>query len=214
MKHPFIFSFPRSGLHLTAKIINWPLHVNFDGMSDFNYMRQQINKQSKEILFTHQTISMLKDGSLDFILDNCLPIFIVRDPKDALLSWYFMHDKAPDIDETKRIDRIRSFIWSPFLGCPNKILLWKEQIDGFRKDHNRGLVIRYENLIQNYSLESQKISDYLSLPVSLTLPSVKSVELSRKGIINDHVSYFDSKLIDEINSICKEEIEYIDTFLV
>lgn len=214
MKNPFIFSFPRSGLHLTAKIINWPLYVNFDGMANFEYLQEQINKHNQEILFTHQTISMLGKDSLNFILDNCLSVFIVREPKDALLSWYFMNDTTPDINENERINRIRNFIWSPFMSSVNKIILWKEQIRGYRSYHGQGLVIRYENLIQNYQVESQKIADYLSLSVSSILPDIKSVNLSRKGIINDYHSYFDERLINEIDNICKEEIQYINTFLV
>ncbi len=183
-------------------------------MANFEYLQEQISKHNKEILFTHQTLSMLNSNSLDSILNNCLSIFIVREPKDALISWYFMNDPIPEINEDERINRIRNFIWSPFLNSANRIILWKEQINGYKKYHGQGLVIRYENLIQNYQVESQKIADYLSLSVSPTLPPIKSVELSRKGVVNDHRSYFDQKLIRQIDDICKEEIEYINTFLI
>lgn len=215
MKHPFIFSFPRSGLHLTAKIIGWPLHVNFDGMDNSEYLIQQVDKKSKEVLFTHQAYDMLDKKSLDYIISSCVPIFILRDPKDALLSWFFMNDTSYSNTDHKEISRrIRGFAWSPFLGYSNRIILWKKQISGYKQYHHNALVIRYENLVHHYDIESQKISEYLNIDVLPSLPSLKSVELSRKGVVGDYALYFDGRLLDEINDICKEEIEYINQFLI
>lgn len=184
-------------------------------MAQPEYAKEQITKRTKEILFTHQTISMLHADILYEIINSCSPIFVIRDPKDALISWYFLHDTTTESIDIKQIrHRIKGFLMSSFMGTSNKIILWKEQISGFMNYHNQGLVIRYENLVTNYQIESKKISNYLDLPVSDALPSLDRVQMSRKGLIGDHSNYLDDATINMIHEICREEIEYIDTFLV
>lgn len=184
-------------------------------MTQPDYVKEQIAKHSKEILFTHQTVSMLHADILFDAINNCAPIFVVRDPKDTLVSWYFLNDISTeniDIEQIKH--RIKGFIRSPFMGIANKIILWKEQISGFMQHHSGGLVIRYENLITNYHKESHKISEYLDLRISDSLPGLNQVQMSRKGLIGDHLNYLDNATIDMINNICREEINYIDTLLI
>lgn len=184
-------------------------------MTQPEYVKEQINKHSKEILFTHQTPSMIHADVLNSAINNCAPIFLVRDPKDALVSWYFLHEiPTTDTNPEHIKHKIRGFLMSPFMGVGNKIILWKEQITGFMTHHRNGLVIRYENLITNYSTESHRISDYLSLQIADSLPGLDQVQMSRKGVVGDHKNYLDNVTINMINEICKEEIEYIDSFLI
>lgn len=179
------------------------------------YVKEQITKHYKEILFTHQTISMIHADVLHSAINTCAPIFLVRDPKDTLVSWYFLHDiTTTDASHEQIKHRIKGFIMSPFMGIGNKIILWKEQISGFMNYHHSGLVVRYENLIRNYSTESRRISDYLSLQVADSLPHLDQVQMSRKGVIGDHSNYLDNATIDMINEICKEEIAYINASLI
>jgi len=77
------------------------------------------------------------------------------------------------------------------------------------------LVVRYENLLTNYDKQIKIIEDYLGEEVVCkSLPSINEVKMSRKGIIGDHKNYMDQELIDEINELCKDEILYIDSFLI
>ena len=113
------------------------------------------------------------------------------------------------------VDRLKRKLLDKYPSAPqyDRIDFWKKNVEGWRKYEDRFLVVRYENLLNHYEKESKRISEYLSLSIKDSLPKVKEVDLSRKGIIGDHKRVFDSELINMIDERCKQEIEYIDSFL-
>lgn len=223
MKHPIIFSYPRSGLHLTAKIIDWDLFVDFKKMDSQVFMMNRVKEKNKEVLFTHKTTKMLSIQTINFFLENCKCIFLVRDPKDAITSWSllnfpntFISGVGSDIRPLlSKEDFIKKFINSPFrmkkIFVSDKIELWKDHIRGYKKYNI--FTIRYENIINNFEKESKRLSEYLEIPVRSVMPALREVDLSRKGVIRDHINHIDKEMIDEINTRCKSEIDYINNLL-
>jgi len=210
----FIFSFPRSGLHLFSRILGLNLYVNFDAMSNEGHVINKIqNYQHKETLFTHQTLSMMSTNLFDYIRNNTKPIFLYRDPKDSLISWFFLSNK----NTPPNISNIKSFLRSSFKHFPNRLLLWKYHVLEYQQYiiDNNYLVIRYENLVQNFSETKTMVENYLNTTILLdSIPPLKQVDMSRKGIIGDHLNYFDNDTINEINSVCEKEIKFIDNYLI
>lgn len=213
----FIFSFPRSGLHLLSTIIGLPLFVNFKEMKEESYIKEKILDQQEEVLFTHQPTTMLHYKTINFILSNTKPIFLFRDVKDVLLSWCLLVKK-----NNATLEEIKDFIYTPFstpdIKNPNnlikraddKIQLWKDHINGYKK-YNL-LKIKYENLINDYNSEKNKIENYLNKEIKNKLPELQEVEMSRKGKIGDYINYFDEELINDINKKCKNELDYINSY--
>lgn len=209
---PFVISHPRSGLHLFSSIINMKLRANWREMGkDEGILSELENSEKNELIFTHNIAENFSESTIEQILSTTKTVFIVRCPKDTLLSWIVIRDIFSEYD----LDRLKQKLLDKYPSAPqyDRIDFWKKNIEGWRKYENRFLVVRYENLLNHYEQESKKISEYLSIPVKDKLPSVKQVALSRKGIIGDHKRIFDSELINLIEERCKEEIKYIDSFL-
>jgi len=209
---PFVISHPRSGLHLFADIINMELLPNWKEMSTNEGILSELHRSLKnQLVFTHDISENFSEFTIEQILSTTKTVFIVRCPKDTLLSWIVTRDIFSEYD----LDRLKRKLLDKYPSAPqyDRIDFWKKNIEGWRKYEDRFLVVRYENLLNHYEQESKRISDYLSLPVKDKLPSIKQVALSRKGVIGDHKRVFDEELINLIEERCKEEIKYIDSFL-
>lgn len=215
MTKPFIYSFPRSGLHLTCAVMGKEPLINFRRMQDPLWVKQQISENDNSILFLHKTRAATDNDLFTYIQAHTKPILIVRDPKDALLSWCFMGHR-----HSLNIEAMGKFITSPIMLPPNKttyankMLMWKDHINGWLASLNNPLVIRYENLINAYATEAKKISDYLGVEVLSTKPELKEVKLSRNGTIGEHKLYFTQAMCEMIDEVCKSEIAIIDRYLI
>jgi hypothetical protein len=188
------------------------LFPNWKQMSTNEGLLSELEKSStNQLVFTHDISENFSDSTIELILSTTKTVFIVRCPKDTLLSWIIARDIFSEYD----VDRLKRKLLEKYPSAPqyDRIDFWKKNIEGWRKYENRFLVVRYENLLNHYEQESKRISDYLSLPVKDKLPPVKQVALSRKGVIGDHKRVFDEELINMIDTRCAEEIRYIDKFL-
>jgi len=214
MKFPFVFSFPRSGLHLTSTIIGLELFVNFKLMNKIKNIINKIKENKNQVLFTHKTSRMLDFDCINFILNETKPIFLLRDPKDAITSWYYLLSKS-----SKKNINSYEFITSPFRPNPeeieynDKILLWKDHVRGYRKYENKLHIIVYENLVNNFEKEREKLSNYVGFEVKKQMPSLQEVKMSRKGKIGDYKNLLNEELIEKINITCEQETNYIKSFL-
>jgi len=181
-------------------------------MSTNEGLLSELEKSStNQLVFTHDIAENFSESTIEQILSSTKTIFLVRCPKDTLLSWILARDIFSEYD----LDRLKRKLLEKYPLAPqyDRIDFWRKNIEGWRKYEDRFLVVRYENLLNHYEQESKRISEYLSLPVKDKLPPVKQVALSRKGIIGDHKRVFDEELINMIDTRCAEEIRYIDKFL-
>lgn len=195
----FVLSNPRSGTHLLLYILG------------SNYMTNMSH--------SHPNISILNK------IKKYKPIIIYRDFKDVSISWWkalnetLVKGGGKYYKNDVKVCNLTDFIFEHKLYISketmNPIDYWKNYIIEWRKYDKEMLVVRYENLLTNYDKQIKIIEDYLGEEVVCkSLPSINEVKMSRKGIIGDHKNYMDQELIDEINELCKDEILYIDSFLI
>ena len=184
-----IITYPRSGTHLMAKLISNNIH--------FISLK---NNLKNEIIAGHYNYdSYVKYES---IYSKYKKLYVCRDIKDVLLSVLILR---------KMIDSVKLSITDRQV--KGHLDGWKRHINNW-KQHDDKLIIRYENLLTHYNIEKEKISTYLEVPLLPELPKVEDIEMSRKGIIGDHKNYFSDELINDINVYCKDELIYINKFLI
>lgn len=218
-KKTFVFSYPRSGLHLLAKILNRPLYVNFNAMEDENHVRQKIQDPGDEVLFNHKTMVLNGSTIVNEIMSGCNPIFLFRDPKDTLLSWYFLFTEKKEEEYTH--ESFKEFINSPFVlpkkpSYESKMLLWKDHVVGYKETilNGNAFVLRYENLLNHFDEEKVRLEAHIGRTIETqTLPNPSEVEMSRNGTVGDHRRFLDPKTIALIDEACSDEMAFIDGYL-
>jgi hypothetical protein len=182
-------------------------------MNTTNGIIEKIKQKNKEVLFTHKTTKNLDIDCINFILKETKPIFLIRDPKDALTSWYHLLVKNLNVNKKYNPPSIKEYLLGSGSIKENRIEIWRDHIRGFRKYEDKVHIVRYENLLNNIKEESKKLSDYLQIETLSDLPKLEDVKMSRKGIIGDYKNLISDDLVGEICEICKQEINYIDSFL-
>jgi hypothetical protein len=142
---------------------------------------------------------------------------IIREPKDTMLS--YAHLSKIDISNVKSVDaflkkRIPYIVNNKRYFFNSVIDQWKAHINGWLDTLDNPLVIRYENWINAFDAQAKLLSAYLNKEVLNVCPSLKDVEMSRKGIIGDYKNYFNEALIRYIDEECAVEIERINKYLL
>jgi len=129
-------------------------------------------------------------------------IYVCRDIKDVLLSVLILRKMLDKVELSITDRQVKGHLDG-----------WKKNINSWIKCDDK-LIVRYENVISHYAMEKNRISNYLNIELLKEIPKLEEVPRSRKGIIGDHKNYFSNELITEINEYCKNEIKYIDLFLI
>jgi len=86
--------------------------------------------------------------------DYAKHIFIVRNPKDAFISW--MRDRTHAISTGMLMSKLRTFEDCTYVEHCEPYLAWL--------NHPGTLVVRYEELISDGGASIKKIADYLDVP--------------------------------------------------
>jgi hypothetical protein len=77
--------------------------------------------------------------------------------------------------------------------------------NGWLKHKDKMLVVDYENILTNYSLEKDKIENYICKKISDKIPNVHDKTLPNfgpvKGVIGGHKEVMSKELIDKINNL-------------
>jgi len=156
------------------------------------------------------------------LLDECKAVYVARNPKDVVISWYHHHLLDPIMTTTLNIHEfIEYFMQDEVLYSP----YWVNVIDAWNKRHNPNLLfIFYEDLKMDLPNQLKKVATFLGKKLTedqieaLVLhldfdkfkanPSVNYTELQdssyfkkeghfiRKGQIGDWKNHF----TDELNS--------------
>lgn len=90
-------------------------------------------------------------------------IYIVRDPRDVAVSYYFHQIKFRDIDETMTID---AYIDDFIAGKSDPFGSWGENVGswlGARMNNKGFLLVRYEDLLSQPEIELKKIAVSLGI---------------------------------------------------
>lgn len=187
------------------------------GMQSVIELKRSLLKSDKIFLFTHLTKAVLGNDFIDYLKENTRPIYIARDPKDALLSFALMKpSRYTDKDDIERFILHKTVyqIETGLFLYESLIHQWKAHVSGWLDCLESPLVIRYENWINNYGAQARLLSEYLGVDVLREKPALHEVAMSRNGCIGDYKNYFSDSLIGRINELCKDEIERIDKYLL
>ncbi|MCP9496604.1 MAG: sulfotransferase [Pyrinomonadaceae bacterium MAG19_C2-C3] len=86
-------------------------------------------------------------------------IYMMRDPRDVLLSWKRKREKETNGKETFTAEQIARN-WT------NSLAAWERYVAGYGGD---GLLLRYEDLVQFPELTMQRVCQYLQIPFAESL---------------------------------------------
>jgi hypothetical protein len=173
-------------------------------------------------LKSHHQIEFF-ENYLDFLFENYYVIYLKREIKDVLLSYYrFLNDKG-NKNQIKGFPALKDWIFmSPdyvgkkILGYenfpdPHVIIQPKDYIDrwmlhikGWEKHGGKFLTLTYEDILNNFSETKEKIENFINKKISDKIPDIKDKNLPNispnKGIIGAYKDCMDDFLIKTIDN--------------
>lgn len=220
----------RSGTHLLINCINHDKNGQFSTIgftsnrNDFNlkgykhttykhimcgaYLAGSVNK-------SHHQVEFMEDY-LDFLFAKYNVIYVKRDVKDVLNSYY----KFIPSPEEKNFPLFEDWVFSkpddigrkffkPYSPDPhvivepeNYIHRWFLHVNGWLKYKNNMLVVNYEDMITDYPIQKQRIENWIGKKIAPKIPDVHDKSLPNfgpvKGKIGGYKEVMSEKLIAKI----------------
>jgi hypothetical protein len=206
----FLVSYPRSGntwtRFLIANLVHPDQGVNFTNIEDlFPDAALRSNRDLKRtprprIIKTHQ------------YFDHRYPkvIYVVRDPRDVVLSYYDFHRRYRQIEDTYPLERyIDDFVSGRLLSaCWGT---WAENVASwiFARQHCRNfLLLRYEDMHTNALREIARVAQFLEIEPDPTLLR-RAVELSSAKCMRELEQTASEAWAGNRN--CRKDIPFIRT---
>ena len=231
-----IITHERSGTHMLINLIN------FDKKGEFytiGYMPNDIEYNSdnykhkvyRDIMVysylenivckSHHQVEFM-EPYLDYIFNKFKVIYLKRDIKDVLVSYYKFIPYPKDLDKFpkfedwifKKPDDIGKEFLLPYSPDPhvliepeNYIDRWKMHISGWVKYKDNLLVLNYEDILNNFAEQKELIENYINRKIGNNLPDKNNKELPNfnpgKGIIGSHKDWMSIDLISKIDDYVK-----------
>ena len=155
----------------------------------------------------------MRESDISWLKSRMNILYLVRDPKDALLSGaiaYRFGGRESEVQQDRLEDWILNCIHEDY-GWLTPIESWRNHVSGWRKHEDDLTVVKYEDYIQDYEWQSRRLSRILGTSVEDTIPPLQSCTASRKGIVGDHINHLSGRMIEFINHECREEIKWIES---
>lgn len=243
IKSTLVITHERSGTHL---LINT---INYDNKGQFitiGYIRKISNKIYTIDDFKHETYKHIMSNVyfddykvfkshhqvefmepyLDFVFSNYNVIYLKRDVKDVLWSYYnFLYDKdnknIPSFEDwifmkpdeigqkllTSQEKHIKGTDPHIIIEPNNFVERWKIHVDGWMKYKDKMLVLNYEDLLTDFDNKKIIIEKFIGKKIADKLPDINDKELPNfnpgKGIIGEHKKHMSQEIIDKINLMIK-----------
>lgn len=242
-KPVLVITHERSGTHLLINIINYDKNGEF-------YTIGYIPKISKSQIFTldmykHQTykdiivysyienivckshhqVEFMKPY-IDYIFEKYKVIYLKRDIKDVLVSYYnflpnpedefpefekWIWMKPNDVGEKYLISKDTHMSGSDphvLIEPNNYIDRWKLHVDGWMKYRDNLLLLNYEDILLDFKNQKNIIENYIGKKISNSIPNLYDKYLPNfnpgKGVIGSHKEWMCNDLIDKINIYINE----------
>lgn len=162
----FLVSYPKSGStwarFLVAALANPTESVSF---LNIDRLLPSISSRSKRDLRNLQRPRLIKSHEyFDARYQNV--IYVVRDPRDVVLSQYRFFLKRGAIDDGYALD---GFVDRFLAGSLNDYGSWGENVGSWlaaRQASKRFLLLRYEDMLRETGRELMKVADFLGMQVS------------------------------------------------
>lgn len=223
----------RSGTHLLINCINYDKKGQFETIGftsdqrDFNlkgykhttykhvmsgaYLPDSVNK-------SHHQVQFMEDY-LDFLFRKYRVIYVKRDIKDVLNSYYKFIPNAnernfPPFEEwvfSKPDDIGRKFLgfYAPdphvIIEPENYVHRWFLHTSGWLKHKNEMLVVNYEDMLNDYSNQKSRIESWTGRKIADKIPDVHDKSLPNfgpvKGKIGGHKEVMSEKLARKIEDL-------------
>lgn len=162
----FLVSYPKSGStwarFLLAALANPSETVSF---ANIDRLLPSISSRSKRDLRNQARPRLIKSHEyFDARYQNV--IYVVRDPRDVVLSQYRFFLKRGAIDDGYALDR---FVNRFMTGDLNSYGSWGENVGSWlatRQANKRFLLLRYEDMLGETARELTKVAEFLAMKVS------------------------------------------------
>ncbi|MFC1844173.1 sulfotransferase domain-containing protein [Thermodesulfobacteriota bacterium] len=184
----FIVSYPRSGNTWARFLIGNLMNKEPVTFANIEKKVPDIHRNNDKELLCIPSPRILKSHEcFDHRYKNV--IYIVRDPRDVVISYYHFQIKTKAILESYPIDQ---FVSQFIDGELDSFGSWGENVGswlGAKQYCNRFLMIRYEDMLENPVFELQKITSFLGINRSeeqlMRANELSSFKNMRKSEIRD-----------------------------
>ena len=162
----FVVSYPRSGNTWTRFLIANLVHPDKDvSFANIEKLIPDTSSQSNHALKTTPRPRIIKTHEY---FDHRYPktIYIVRDPRDVVLSYYDFQRKYMQIDDAYPLEQyVDDFVNGKLISIGWGT--WGENVASWiytRGKRNNFLLMRYEDMMKDTERELKRISEFLDIP--------------------------------------------------
>lgn len=161
----FLVSYPKSGNTWLRFIIGNLINKEKVDFNNFNEIVPDIYQTFKNELDKCESPRIIKSHE-PFVKEYPKVIYVYRDPRDVVISYYFWHKKY-NIDFT---DSIEEYIYKFINGTNSPYGAWDKHLyswfNSVLSDDDKILFLQYEDLKKNPLTNVNEIADFLNLNVS------------------------------------------------
>jgi len=226
-----VITHERSGTHLLINIINYNelgkfytigfipdnLEHNLKNYKDFAFKSIiSLSYQNDIVCKSHHQVEFM-EKYLEFIFERYNVIYLYRDVKDVLVSYYnflmpienfpefkdWIFMKPSEVGEKFKQDVKHVHETDPhvIIEPENYIDRWKIHTDGWLKHKNEMLVLKYEDILNDFENQKITIEDYLGREIG-TIPDINDKRFPNfnpgKGIVGGWKDLIDDELNKKI----------------